>query len=542
MRGIHRRALAAAVLGAAALGLLPPAARAEAWKDEKLGYGFAYPTRWNVVPVDAGNWLVAKFTSNREYEWADSKNNLWTRHRPYLEVVCIPYSAKSDKGATVEVTDKGAKVTRTAPWKDLKEYMDKSFQERRIGGFYFSAEDEATINGLKVRRLEITVDKNVEGDRRIFGWEFAGEDCYWGLVAEILVQEEKGLKPELFKSFATFRTFPRTGVLPNSARTGEDVTVVGGDKKEEDLSPEERKKRRQEATGRALERIKQNLPPGWKVVEGKNFIAVTHTDDRFTREVLTHAEALRAWLEKEFGYVGSGFAGKVIIRILADNQEYQSYTQSRVWSYDAPEALTYKDKEGWVDWNMDSLNGSIYDIWMRDKNERLLWAFPDWLQWGLRFFVQQARSKNGRIEFKADIWDSVQMKNIRRADEILLPRTYFTMTSGELWVLKDASTQSQFFVNFLVAGAASRSPRYRNVLPDYIKSLIFLLDMEPAAGPADAKEPQNEKEEQEMVKARQKAWRDRENEIAQKLLERTFSGWSDRDWDAFAALYRQDLK
>jgi hypothetical protein len=540
-RGAFPLALA---LAAAIAGVRAPEARADAWKDEKLGYSFAYPPRWTVIPVDPGGWLAAKFNSNREYEWNDPKNNFWTRHRPYIEVVVIPYGVKETSGTTVEKTDKGVKVTKSAPWKDLKEYMDKTFQERRIGGFYFSGEEEGTVNGLKVRRLEITVNKDVQGDRRIYGWEFAAEDCFYGLVAEILVHDEKQLKPDLFQSFGSFRVFPRTGSLPNSARTGEDVTIKDDGKKPEDreVTPEEQKKKRDDATARALDRIKQGLQKGWFVSEGKNFVAVSHADPKYTREVLGHCEALRAWLEQTFGYLGSGYAGKVIVRICSDRNEYEAFQQARSYSTDAPEATTFKDRDGWSDWNMDSLNRSVYYIWMRDKNERLLWALPEWIQFGVPYYVSQARSKNGRIEFKADIWDSVEMKNLRRSDDIASPRTYFSTTSETLWARKGAGTQTQFFIQFLLSGAASRNPKYRNLFSDYLKNLIFLLDSEKAPDSAPGAAPKNEKEEEEMIRARQESWRKREGEILQKLVDKTFAGWTDKDWEAFDSLYRQDLK
>jgi len=542
MRGWKTLLLVVGTLSSAILGGASPEARADTWKDEKLGYSFNYPGRWTVVPVDSGDWLVARFNSNREYEVTNSKQ--WGRQRPYIEVVVIPFASKEDKGATVTKTEKETKVTRNVPWKNLKEYMDKTFQDRGIGGFHFSGEEEGTVNGMKVRKLEITVDKLVDGERRIYGWEFATEDAYYGLVAEILVQEEKRLKDDVFGAFGSFKVFPRTGNLPNSARTGEDVVVNDGTKKDEDreITPEELKKKRDDSTGRALARIKDNLPQGWIIAESKNYFAVSHADAKYTREVLNHAETLRAWLEQQFGYVGSGYVGRVIIRIFASSEEYSSYLQAKNWSVDAPEASIYKDRDGWTDWGQQSMNRSIYWIWMRDKNERLLWALPQWISWGLMDFVERARSKNGRIEFKADIWDSVEMKNARRASNIAAPRSYFSMTSDELWRLEGAGRQTQFFMNFLISGAASRSAKYKNVLSDYIKGLIFLLDSEKPEGPTEEKQPANEKEEEEMIRARQNSWRQKEAEVLQKLLERTFPGWGDKEWAAFEALYKQDLK
>ncbi len=536
--------LAWAALSTAVLGTGAPAARADTFKDEKLGYSLNVPARWITAPMDPGGWLVARFNSNREYEWNDARNNDWTYHKPYIEVVVIPYAVKDSKGVTVEKTDEGTKISRTVPWKDLKEYMDKTYQDRQIGGFHFSGEEAATVGGVKVRRLEITVDKLVRGERRIYGWEFAGEDAYYGLVSEILATKEKDLRPDIFQAFSSFKLFPRSGKLPGTATPGEEV-IVRDPKKEaaKELTPEEMKKKRDDASARVLSRLKEGLPKDWGVVEGKNFTAVSHADAKYTREVLAHAEALRAWLESEFGFVGGGYAGRTIIRIFADNQEYSAYSQNRRWTWGAPEVTTYKDKEGWdFAWNMNSLNREIYDIWLRDKNEQLSWGLPMWLMFGLPNYLERAKCKGGRLEFKAGTWDSVEMKNIRRSDNLMPVVNFFRMTSDELWKQEGAPLQTQFFVNFLLAGAASKSPKYRNILTDYLKNLIFLLDAEEPAKEEAARVPQNEKEEEEMNRGAQDSWRKRERETLDKLFEKTFGTWGDRDWDAFNALYRQDLK
>src|SRR5258706_4798430 len=144
---------------------------------------------------------------------------------------------------------------------------------------------------------------------------------------------------------------------------------------------------------------------------------------------------------------------------------------------------------------------------MRDKNKALLAALPAWIDWGLRYFVDNARSKNGVIDYKADTWDNVEMKTLGRSGDITPPKIFFTTTSDALWAQKGAGTQAQFFTNFLVNGAGSRNPKYKNILSDYIKNLIFVLDSEKAPDPTAQKEPQNEKAEEEMRRVAQQAYR-----------------------------------
>ena len=68
----HRAAWTGVLMSFAALATAP-VARADVHKDEKLGYAFNVPPRWDRVPVDAGGFLAAKFQSNREYEWLTTR-------------------------------------------------------------------------------------------------------------------------------------------------------------------------------------------------------------------------------------------------------------------------------------------------------------------------------------------------------------------------------------------------------------------------------------------------------------------------------------
>ena len=151
--------------------------------------------------------------------------------------------------------------------------------------------------------------------------------------------------------------------------------------------------------------------------------------------------------------------------------------------------------------------------------------------------------KSGRLDFRADVWESMEMKNLRRGDSLMHVREFFTTPSESFWARPGASTQTQFFVNYLLAGAGSRHPKYKDVLPGYLKNLILLLDSEETEKPSEpGKEPTSEEEEAALLAKQAQSWRAREQQHLDALLERTFAGWTDKDWDVFNASYRQDLK
>jgi hypothetical protein len=81
------------------------------------------------------------------------------------------------------------------------------------------------------------------------------------------------------------------------------------------------------------------------------------------------------------------------------------------------------------------------------------------------------------------------------------------------------------------------------VLSDYVKNLAILLDeMRDAQGAAKAmEEPKDEKEEAEMRRKRNEAWKSAQEEVLKKLLDKTFPGWDDKDWTQFNASYWKEL-
>lgn len=532
--------LLAVIVAALVLGLVGAPAHAEKHKDEKLGYSFVYPKKWKSLPLASDTeWVVGKFIAPRDYEW--QKGNDWAWMKPWIEVVVIPFAALEDGGATVEKTDKGVNVKREVPFKNLRDYMEERC--RRIGGFFFAEEEETEVGGMKCMQYKVTVDKLVSGERTVYGWEYHTEDAMYGFVGEVFQKDEdKKIGKAVLKAFKSFKAFQRTGALPHTARTGDDI-VVEPSEDEDDRTDEEKRDDREALTKRTIARIKENLGKDWSLKESKNFIAVSHVDKKYTKSTLNHAEALRAWLEKNLGYVGSGEVGKMIIRICADNEEYTAYQSSRKWSSDTPEIVTYEDKRGWSDWAVQSLNSAIWRRWVKEKNEKLLWGAPRFISDGLLETISNANSKGRKIEFPADEWAVSEMRKLRRSDELLKARDFFNMTSDELFG-EGYWRQNQFMIKFLLVGRGSKSGKYKTVLGDYMRNLLVLLDE--AAEEEDesegSDEPTTEEEEDQMYKERAQAWRKKEREVLDRLMAETFEGWTEKDWKAMNALYWKDVK
>ncbi len=538
-----RAPVLAAVAAAALLGA-PTAARADVYKDEKLGFTLNTPKKWKQLPV-AGDekWIVASFQSDRTFRDDDLKKNTFAEHAPKIDIVIIPNSATKEQGPTVEKEGDRVTVTRHESYKDLKEYLDKRLEAFGGGGFHFQKEAQETkIGSWKVLYYEAWIDKLADAPKHVYAWAFYGEDAIYGVVGEGLAKFEEKIKPDIEAAARSFRIVAHRGSLGNET-TGKDV-VVGRDPTKK-TTPEERKKDRDGAFARTLDQTKGKLPAGWKTKETADFVAFSHADDKFTKETLDYAEQLRTWLDKTLGYLGDGIPGKAILRMCADRNEYESMWQTGGFAAFRFEVYTYKDNNTSADQRLWDLNAGIFRIWLSDKNEELRGRMPVWLDMGLRDCVTTAMLKGGKVEPRASKDDDATIAELRRAGKLVKAKDFLSKGTPELREIDHIRLQAEYFTRFLFVGGAQRSAKYKNVFSDYVKNFVAMLADEVKAetdeAKADSAEPQNEQEEDAMYKKRENAWKERERKVLDALLQKTFQGWTDADWEAFDRAYGKEM-
>jgi hypothetical protein len=542
------RAAALVALGVGVIAASPRVARAEPYKDEKLGFSINAPTKWKRMPLAPDEkWVAASFQCERDWEVTDPKTNSYDRHRPQLDVVILPTSETTKKGGvTVDKEAHSITVEGAAEYKDFKDYLDKTAQRFGGGGYFFSEEKETKIGGMKVMTYEITFDKLANAPRKRWGWAFYAPDAVYGVTADALIKWEKELRPDIEAAFKSFKVIPHSQALGGAAETGKSgsVTVRDPSKKE---TPEERKKRHEDEFNAYLARAKEQLADGWKTKESKHFVVFTHTDDKTTDELLNHSETLRGWLDDALGFMGSGDPGRTILRICANHDEYMALWKTggeKSWRF---EIYTYKDREFAADSRLWELNQGLYRLWIDGKNDELAGRMPGWIEYGLRACIRTGISKGKKIEFKATVDESQEIQTLVRGKgaKLIPGKDFLTKDIEAIASGEHAGLQCESFVRFLMVGSASHSAKYKNLFTDYMKNLVALVDEE--ANNKDSStssaqgEPQSEEEENARVKERQNRWKEREKELLQKLIDQTFKGWDAAEWDGFNKSYWKDL-
>jgi hypothetical protein len=545
--GRGARAFALVALGFGVIAASPRAARAEPYKDEKLGFSINAPAKWKRLPLAPDEkWIAASFSGDREFEVSDPKTSSYDRHRPQLDVVILPKSETEKKGGvTVTETDEGKAISlNKAEYKDFKDYLDKTAQRFGDGGYFFSEPGkESKFGTMKVMFYEITFDKLANAPKKRWGWAFYADDAIYGVTGDALIKFEDKVRPDIEAAFRSFKIFAHSAALGNAATgQGGDITIVDKTKK---LTPAEKKKKREDEFNAYLARVKETLPDGWKIKETKHYVCVTHCDDKFTKEMIDHAEALRDWFDESLAFLGDDVPGKAIIRLCADQNEQESMWKTGGWTSYKFEAYAHKDRESTVDSRLWELNSGLFRIWLSNKNDELRGRLPVWVDYGLRDCITNATSKGGKIQFKNSGYENERLATARRAGKLISAKDFLTKGTEDLRKMDEVRLQAQCFALYLLQGGAQKNPKYKNILSDYLKNFVAMLKEKDAkpddASGAETKEPTSEAEENAAFAARENKWKEEERKVLDELIQKTFSGWEEKDWDAFNKSFAKEL-
>lgn len=538
-RGAIIAALSLSVVGGLAA---PLAASAAVHSDEELGYSMRVPEGWKEIPI-AGEerYIVAKFLCDREY--ADPKEG-WG-HRPDLKVILFPKGQK--RGANVEKDGDTTRISVTNPFKDYPDYLKSDSSQ---GGHFISKEEKIVVNGIDTTWYEVTYEK-LTIPRHVVAFAYHWEDCdYVAQYGEVLESQWKKLSPELFTTLKSFKIFPRKGSVKREVTSDDPsgVTIVKGDKDGVSTAAE-RAKQRVDRFEQRVRVASERLPEGWKMKRSKNFVAFTHVDMKYTDYVLSQAEALRAWLDEKFGWIGDEYVSGDIIRICANYEERSAFTDTSSKSSWVSEIVMSADGRFY---EFRNLNDGVRERYFRERNTDLSYTMPAWLSRGLDSLISSSYMKGGRLEFRPDLQEIINLKGSARAGTLIPPReimlaTYKPYVPGAsggspfqpMKPSGDPLDQASGFVRWLVMGPGAKNPRTKDLLKTYFDAITEVR--KESLGKTDAKPeeaPKTEEEEAARFKANQSSWRDNETERVKQIFDKVFAQWTDADWSAVEKSYQ----
>ena len=235
-----------------------------------------------------------------------------------------------------------------------------------------------------------------------------------------------------------------------------------------------------------------------------------------------------------FAFVGDGVPGSLILRICADRAEEGAYrdTSGMSFSWDKPEICMSKDSSaGKQSFEFQRVSRGVMQRWMRDKNPSLASALPGWVDTGFDQFVMTGVVKGKNVEFRPDEWEMTLLRESGRAGKIAGAKTMMTATWEEFSKTENAMAQAGALCRFLLDGPGAKG-KTKDVFADYLRNLAAFVrerdEAETAKDGADAAPdtPKTEEEEDAQFKARQQEWKNREREVLDEVLKRTFGSWS----------------
>jgi hypothetical protein len=550
-RAVVRALLALLLVIAAALGAGARAA-AQGWhQDERYGFKLLAPRGWKPIPLKAEeNWLVAKYLCDETDHWTDkNKGSGWKwEHQAEVMVIAFVAAAIEKKGEVEKVEGEDGEdvtvITLTNPYADYEDYLDRTYAG---GGFFVSEREEGTANGLPVTKLEIKVEKlATTGPKRIVTWIYHAEGVDYAVQAEVLEDAYSKRKSTLLSTLRSFREIPRThGPLPTGGATDAGVFISFSAMKKG--SPAERKEKRVQSERELHARARRSLPPGWQAKEHDRFLVLFNTDPGSADKIAAGSVALLEWAESTLGFIGSEeYVRRPILRICDTVEEKESLQRgvraSDSWGWDAGlEVVTCKDERGSTGWEMDWVNQRLLNLWLHDRDEEIWFGMPGWVEHGLDSYVEGARLSGRKLKFREDLWFTEDIRLAVKQRAHVPVRELMQMTGGQFL---DASNdfagiwnrlgQADVLVRFLLSPEAARKKQTKTLLFDYLRNLrdvvLELRDFDEKAEPQ--KEPTTEEEEEELYKKRHESWEasEREKEVVKRTFERTFAGWSDKDW------------
>ena len=511
-------------------------------EDSIFGYRFKPPKDWSNIPVkvDEG-WLIAKFLSDRDYHYTEKGG--WTyEHKP--ELMAIAFIEQKTKKDDVEVDeeDDGEKITIrfNQRYEDYQDYLKKTYSG---GGYFVAGEEEIELDGVKVTCLDIKVEKLTRtGPKRITSWIYHLKGVDIAMQIEVLENHYTKLKKTIDSAFKSFDEIPRTGELPDEQSTSTSFTWNSRSKLDE-MSLSDRNKLLMEQCETQHQNVIDALPEGWEYSKEKACLVITNADMKYGKRLASDAKAVMDWLEENFDYVGpQRYVRAPILRLCKTRDEQYSYSRGGGSGWGGTNLEFVTSLENARDWagEFSWINGRVATHWFQDRDQELYWALPEWLDHGLTEFINNSKIKGSKLKFRQDDWDRDDLRNAVRNDGVQTVQSLMQMSRTELWEGRDSSfwnslDEAESFVFFLLDGDGAKNKQFREIIPNYLKNLRQLLDEEKdkveEKEPGAADTPETEEEEEERFRKRREELRDREKEFLEKVFQRTFAGWSEKDWE-----------
>ncbi len=539
------------------LALLPaPASAQKIYKNERIGFLFRVPKDFHEVPINLDEkWVVAKFLYKRPLEGKKE----WIQLTPQIQVIVFPkFDPKEFARRRVKVK-RGRKTVIELlenPYRNYKEYLRENYKK---GGWHVDAEERVRVGGLPATYKKILVNQRIRGSEAtaivIEAWEIEYPDAVYVVQCEVLADYAHKFARPMRAAIKSFKPIPRTEALKNPVSTGGRIEIEESatieewlEKTKAEPDPKKRRQMREALLERVKAKAKETLPPGWTTMEKGHFLILYNkkVDKRFANMVAKQANLLWDWLNENLGFIGEDYPVGGVIRICNSAAEAGAYIDTSgksAYSARTREIVIYRDRDYGFAENSWRLNRAIAHRFIADKNDKLWWSLPPWLDDGFTYYIGNLRMKGNKLISKPDEWDMEVIRDRIRKGNFKPAQKIVTAKYGESYNSTEDRVQALAICHFLMT-KGRRKKKYQSIIPDYLR----ILDRK-----IRALEREWRKRLEEEVKRRKKQkkkdgeggtgddaldawlanWKKKRNAIYEDCLKAVFGSWTERDWRLF---------
>ncbi len=494
-------------------------------------------------------------------------------YKPYM--FCFFFPARMEKIVTHSGNKEKEKVSLD-DLQDLKEAVQrlfyvpyKNFDELaryQIKGFYFGKETHTKINGWETVIKEMRFEKGRMVQQRWLAALYNVNGDQFAVVLTGLESKFKKNKSKMIRIFRSFKVLDKKKGLTYIDMKPPVETVSDGALTEDErkLPVDKRNKVILAKAEKVLAKKIESLPRGWSHIRTPHYLVLSHVDQRFTKQIADRAEAVHAWLDKEFGDLSRNVVAPGVIRIYKDLKDVGDkadgwivYRPGAILEINVLKNSEYGDRRR-SQWHVTE---EIIDKWFTYKNVDLWKRMPAWMTAGIVQYLTSAQLKGRRLVFRPDPEETTALKEAFNTDKRarkhgnaannvkplkeLVRMTERQASQGGGYQGYYFFYQSGSFIRFLLDGPGKRMKKTKGILKRYIQDLLREIQevekevkAEQEAEKARQAKMANMSEE-EKLKAEDEAYRKRrkqavdarQKEILERVFKRTFGALTDRDWD-----------
>lgn len=501
--------------------------------DKEVGFSIRVPRDWEfVASPDSERYIVAKFVCEREL-WSRTAGKFRHAHTPEMRIIAFtPENRQIVENNQEQKKVLGRTVTVIAsqnPYRDFREYT-----KRNQSGFYFGDEKKGKVRGIDCTWLEVVMEQKRPPMRQLV-CIYHLEDMDIAVTFEIMDEWFSKYERLFRSSLKTFKKVKRTVSKESSAR-----------------SLDEKPKSR----NAFVRSVTSKLPKGWIWKETKNFLVISHTKKKFTDTMAAYAESIHKVMARDYrgrmitagngpGAANDDDVTLPIIRICADLAERNAYVDNSggnsLFNSDTGEIVIFNGlKEGLsTERIMQKLASGIHELFLVEK---FGWMTPHpWYTAGMGYYYSCFKGTGSRCKYSKQTRDIEELrKAVRGGDcrdfEAMIFEETMHLTYKEriklgtlFCFLKSREGSGKMWKGLAGIYLDNFQDVYREISGNSNRNIESYSNSKTTSSGRDEKSGSDVKDSI-VVDFK---------EVRKEARARTFSGWTDKDWEKLETAWKK---